>query len=76
MSCYVRGNAAVSEVKLYFSVKGVFFSCQQAWLHQPLLDSPPNLPISTPHPSDSYLELYRGQIEGIIFLGLNFSAMQ
>lgn len=33
MSCYVTGNAAVREVKLYFSLKGVFFSCQQAWLH-------------------------------------------
>lgn len=91
MSCYVRGNAAVREVKLYFSLKGVFFSCQQAWLH-PWLPLPISifslyfcfflssfaslsLPLSFSLPA-SYLELYRGQIEGIIFLRLNFSAMQ
>lgn len=33
----------------------------------------PSLSLSLPA---SYLELYRGQIEGIIFLRLNFSAMQ
>lgn len=44
MSCCVTGNAAVREVKLYFTVKGVFFSCQQPWLHQPLLDSPSPTP--------------------------------
>lgn len=33
----------------------------------------PSLPLSL---LASYLELYRGQIEGIIFLRLNFSAMQ
>lgn len=34
-----------------------------------------SLPLSFSLPA-SYLELYRGQIEGIIFLRLNFSAMQ
>lgn len=41
------------EVKLYFSLKGVFFSCQQPRLHQPLLDSPLPPPPSTPHASSS-----------------------
>lgn len=92
MSCYVRGNAAVREVKLYFSLKGVFFFLVNR--HGCILDSPsqspsfplyfsvffflasllsPSLPLSLPA---SYLELYRGQIEGIIFLRLNFFAMQ
>lgn len=91
MSCYVRGKAAVRKVKLYFSVKGVFFSCQQAWLHQPLLDSPAQSPSFSVHFSELflslppflccalpafYLELHRVQIEGIICLRLSFSAMR
>lgn len=40
MSCHVRGNSVVRKAKLYFSVKDVFFSCQQARLHHRLLDSP------------------------------------
>lgn len=39
-SCHVRGNLAVRDAKFYFSVKDVFFPCQQTWLHHTLLDSP------------------------------------